>query len=167
MSERLVVRLSTHPVATWLIRHVASRLDPWIFRATNGRLTSFGPPAMPMLTLTTTGRRSGRPRAVHLAYVLHEGDPLVVASAMGQSRHPAWRYNLEANPEVEVQVRGERFAARARMLSDAEKRRVWDEIRQAIPQMAVYERRTDRDIRVFRLSRSAGSGGAESRAEAI
>jgi deazaflavin-dependent oxidoreductase (nitroreductase family) len=154
VSERLVVRLSTHPVATWLIRRVASRLDPWIFRATNGRLTCFGPPSMPMLTLMTTGRRSGRPRPVHLAYVPHEGDALVVASAMGQSRHPGWRYNLEAHPEVEVQVRGERFTARARMLSEAEKQQVWDEIRQAIPQIAVYEQRTDRNIRIFRLCRT-------------
>jgi len=66
MSERLIVRLSTNPVATWLIKHVAARLDPLIFQATNGRFTSMGPPAMPMLTLTATGRRTGRPRSVHL-----------------------------------------------------------------------------------------------------
>lgn len=161
MPEGLVVRLSTHPVATWWIRNVASRLDPWIFRASRGRLTCFGPPSMPMLALTTTGRRTGRKRAVQLAYVPHAGDALVVASAMGQSRHPAWRYNLEAHPEVEVQVRGERFAARAELLSDGEKRAVWDEIRAAIPQIAVYERRTDRDIRVFRLRRATGRGGPE------
>ena len=59
MPDSLVVKLSTNPVATWLIRNVASRLDPLIFRITNGRLTSFGPPAMPMLTLTAIGRRSG------------------------------------------------------------------------------------------------------------
>jgi deazaflavin-dependent oxidoreductase (nitroreductase family) len=72
---------------------------------------------------------------------------------MGQERHPAWRYNLEANPEVQVQMRGERFAARAQLLTDAEKDRVWAEIREAIPQIRVYERRTDRNIRVFRLRR--------------
>ncbi len=154
-SDDLVVRLSTNPFATWWIRHVASRLDPWLFRATRGRLTSFGPPAMPMLTLTTRGRRSGRPRSVHLACLERDGDHLVVASAMGQERHPAWRYNLEANPEVEVQVAGERFAARAEVLSDAEKAAVWDDVRRAIPQIHVYERRTDRNIRVFRLRRVA------------
>ncbi len=149
----LVVRLSTHPAATWLVRNVASRLDPLLFRASNGRLTCFGPPAMPMLTLTTTGRRSGRPRSVHLACVEHEGDALVVASAMGQQRHPAWRYNLEAHPDVEVQARGERYVARAEMLSGGEKEAVWDDLRRAIPQLEVYAQRTDRDIRVFRLRR--------------
>lgn len=157
MSDRstgpLVVWLSTHPVATWWIKHVASRLDPVLFRATNGRLTSMGPPAMPMLTLTTVGRRSGESRSVHLACIEQDGDHLVVASAMGQQRHPAWRYNLEANPEVEVQVAGERFRASARLLSDAEKETVWADVQRAIPQLRVYQTRTDRKIRVFRLSR--------------
>jgi len=159
VSDRFVVWLSTNPVATWVIRNVASRLDPVIYKATNGRLTSMGPPAMPMLTLTATGRHSGEPRSVHLACLEDEGDLLVVASAMGQERHPAWRYNIEANPQVEVQARGERFAARATVLSDAEKAAVWPEVRRAIPQMAVYEKRTDRDIRVFRLARLGERAG--------
>lgn len=153
MSDGFIVRLSTSRPFGWLIRHVASRLDPLVFKATNGRLTSMGPPAMPMLTLTAIGRHSGRPRAVHLACLEREGDYLVVASAMGQEKHPAWRYNIEANPEVEVQVRGQRFAARAEVLSDPEKDEVWPAVRRAIPQMKVYEKRTDRNIRVFRLSR--------------
>ena len=53
-----------------------------------------------------------------------------------------------------VQIRGERFAARAQALSDAEKQTVWDAVRQAIPQMNVYEKRTDRNIRVVRLRRA-------------
>jgi deazaflavin-dependent oxidoreductase (nitroreductase family) len=153
MDEDLVVRLSTNRVATWLIRNVASKIDPILFKATGGRLTSFGPPAMPMLTVTTTGARTGKPRPVHLACLERDHDYLVVASAMGQERHPGWRYNLDAHPEVDVQVRGERFRARARVLSDTEKDAVWGEVKQAIPQMNVYEERTDRNIRVYRLSR--------------
>ena len=153
MPERWIVWLSTNPVATWLIRHVFSPLDPLVFKATGGRLTAMGPPAMPMLALTTVGRRSGRPRPVQLAFIEHEGHPLVVASAMGQERHPAWRYNLEAHPEVEVQARGERFTARAEVLTDAEKQVVWERILRGIPQIRVYEQRTDRNIRVFRLRR--------------
>ncbi len=81
----------------------------------------------------------------------------MVASAMGQQQHPAWRYNIEANPEVQVQIRGERFTARAQVLTDSEKEVVWQEIRQAIPQMNVYQTRTDRNIRVFRLVRVGAS----------
>jgi deazaflavin-dependent oxidoreductase (nitroreductase family) len=153
MSDRFIVWLSTNPVATWLIKRVASPLDPLIFKATNGRFTSMGPPAMPMLTLTAIGRKSGEPRSVQLACLERDGDFLVVASAMGQQQHPAWRHNIEANPEVQLQLRGERFTARAQLLTDSEKEAVWNEIRQAIPQMDVYETRTDRNIGVFRLVR--------------
>ena len=153
MSDRFVVWLSTTPVVTWLIKHVASRLDPLIFKATNGRLTSMGVPQMPMLTLTAIGRRSGQPRSVHLACLEHEGDSLVVASAMGQGKHPAWRYNIEAHPDVQIQARGERFNARAQVLTDSEKQAIWADVRRAIPQMNVYEKRTDRNIRVYRLRR--------------
>ena len=153
MSDSFSVWITTNRVVTWIIRNIASRLDPWLFKATNGRFTSMGAPSMPMLTLTAVGRHSGQPRAVHLACLERDGDYLVVASAMGQQKHPGWRYNIEANPEVQVQTRGERFVARAQVLSDSEKDSIWADVRQAIPQMNVYENRTDRNIRVFRLSR--------------
>ena len=153
MSSRFVVWLSTNPCATWMVRNISSRLDPVIFKATNGRFTSMGAPYMPMLTMTARGRHSGEPRSVHLACIENDGSYLVVASAMGQEKHPGWRYNIEADPNVEVQLSGERFPARARVLSDAEKEAVWEDVRGAIPQMSVYETRTDRNIRVFRLSR--------------
>ena len=153
MNDRLLLWLSTNAGITWVIRNLCSRLDPVIFKASNGRFFSMGVPTMPMATLTTMGRRSGKPRAVHLACIPHDGDHLVVASAMGQEKHPAWRYNLEAHPEVEVQMAGERFVARAEVLADSEKEAVWDEVRQTIPQIRVYEERTRRNIRVFRLRR--------------
>jgi deazaflavin-dependent oxidoreductase (nitroreductase family) len=148
-----IVWLTTNAVTTWVIRHIASPLDPLLFKASNGRFTTMGPPQMPMLTLTARGRHSGQPRAVHLACIEDAGDLLVVASAMGQQKHPAWRYNLEANPDVEVQAQGERYRARAEVLSDPEKVRVWGRVKEVIPQMNVYEKRTDRNIRVFRLRR--------------
>ena len=152
MSDRLTMWLTTNPVMTWLIRHGASRLDPILFKASGGRFTSMGPPSMPMLTLTVPGRRTGKKRSVHLACLERGGDFLVVASAMGQERHPAWSYNLDADPEVDVQVAGRRFSARARVLSHEEKGEVWSEVHRVIPQMRVYETRTDRDIRVYCLS---------------
>ena len=147
------VWLVTNPVTTWWVRNFAARVDPWLYRTTNGRLHSMGTGSDTLVTVTTKGRRSGKPRSVQLGCVHHEGDLLLVASAMGQERHPAWRYNLEANPECEVQTRGERFRARATMLDDAGKAEVWDAMRAQIPMIHVYEGRTDRNIRVFRLRR--------------
>lgn len=153
MDERFV-KVSTSPAFTWWIKNVAAKIDPFLFKVTGGRFTTFGPPAMPMVTVTMVGRRSGRPRSVHLAALEHDGDLLVVASAMGQKRHPDWRYNLEANPDVHVQSVGESFPARAEVLTDDEKKRIWADVKIAIPQMSVYETRTDRNIRVFRLRRT-------------
>jgi F420H(2)-dependent quinone reductase len=145
--------LSATRFGSWIVKHFAARVDPVIFRWSDGRFTSTGVPTLPMLALTTVGRRSGKRRDVQLAYHRAGGDYLVVASAMGQERHPDWKYNLEANPDVEVRVRGETFAARAERLSDEEKSRVWPAIKRTIPQMNVYERRTARNINVFRLRR--------------
>ncbi len=145
-------RFSATPLGPWLVKHVAARLDPLIFRVTNGRITSTGRPTLPMLALTVPGRRSGEPRTVQLAYLADGDDLLVVASAMGQERHPDWRYNLEAVETAEVQLRdGQRTVAVA-MLTDEEEDRVWPRIVETIPQMATYVTRTDRNIRVFRLS---------------
>ena len=154
MKQETVVWLTTNPVTTWWIRNVASKLDPLIFRATGGRFFSMGKATMPMITITTTGRKTGKPRSVHLACLERDGGWLIWASAMGQEKHPAWSLNLEANPELEVQVEGDRFQARARRLTDAEKQAVWDEVKKAVPQLEVYETRTDRNIRLYHLTRA-------------
>jgi len=151
--EDPVVRWTTHPAMVWFIRNVVSHLDPLIFRASKGRWTFFGAPTMPMVTIDSVGRKSGKTRSVHLACIPYGGEFYVVASAMGQQKHPGWAYNLEAHPEVEVQMDRERFRVRAERLGEAEREEVWGKIREAIPQVYVYEQRTQRKIRVFRLQR--------------
>lgn len=155
MYARFVNWLSATAFGSWLVKHLFSRVDPVVFKATNGRLTLTGVPTLPMLTLTTTGRKSGKPRDTQLAYHADGGDFLVVASAMGQERHPDWSYNLLATADAAVQLRGERVHVRAELLGDAEKQRVWPDVKRTIPQMNVYEQRTSRNIRVFRLRRIA------------
>lgn len=152
-ADSWLVWLVTNPVTTWIIRTFSARIDPHLYRATNGRLHSMGTGSESMVTITMTGAKTGRPRSVHLACVHHEGDILLVASAMGQAKHPGWRYNLEANSDCEVQTLGESYKARAHILTDAEKDAIWDKMRTQIPMIHVYEKRTDRNIRVFRLSR--------------
>jgi deazaflavin-dependent oxidoreductase (nitroreductase family) len=151
---RLVNRFSATPAGSWTVKHVASKIDPVLFRWSKGRITSTGRPTLPMLALTTTGAKSGQPRTVQLAFHREGDDLLVVASAMGQDRHPAWRYNLDAHPEVQVLVRGEEYAALASVLTPEEKAARWDAIATTIPQMRTYEQRTDREIRVYRLRRA-------------
>ncbi|HEU5150720.1 MAG TPA: nitroreductase family deazaflavin-dependent oxidoreductase [Iamia sp.] len=150
---RAVNRFSATRAGSWLVRNLAAKVDPTIFRASGGRFTITGKPTLPMLALTTTGRRSGEPRTVQLAYHRDGDDLLVVASAMGQERHPAWRHNLEAEPRAEVLVRGESFPVTATLLTEDEKAAVWPAVKATIPQMATYEARTERRIGVFRLVR--------------
>lgn len=157
MYRRLVNWFSATRAGSFVVKHLASRIDPVLFRWSKGRITSTGVPTLPMLALTTTGARSGQPRTVQLAYHREGEDLLVVASAMGQERHPAWRYNLDAHPDVRVLVRGDEYAAVATVLPPEEKARHWDAIATTIPQMRVYERRTDREIRVYRLRRRTDS----------
>lgn len=150
--DDLVNRFSATRAGSWLVKHVAARLDPIIFKATNGRFTSTGRPTLPMLALTVPGRKTGESRTVQLAYVADGDDVLVVASNMGQANHPAWRYNLEAADEATIQLRGEQRTVTASVLTDDEKQACWSRIEEVIPQQRTYVARTDRSIRVFRLS---------------
>ncbi len=150
---KVVNRFSATRAGSWTVKHVAAKVDPKIFRATGGRFTLTGKPTLPMLALTTTGRKSGEPRTVQLAYHRDGDDLLIVASAMGQEHHPAWRLNLEANPEASVLMRGDSFPVTATLLDDDEKDRVWPAVKRTIPQMDTYEARTTRRIGVFRLTR--------------
>lgn len=107
-----------------------------------------------VLILTTTGRRSGEPRSTPLIYGRDGDNYVVVASKGGADEHPAWYVNLQNDPDVEVQVLGDRFRARARDATDAEKPRLWESAVERWPAYADYQRRTERDIPVVVLERS-------------
>jgi deazaflavin-dependent oxidoreductase (nitroreductase family) len=98
------------------------------------------------LILTTTGRRSGEPRQHALIYGRHGDDYMVVASKGGAPQHPAWYLNLEANPEVEFQVKGDKMTARARTATPDEKRELWPTMTSEWPAYDDYQKRTDREI---------------------
>ena len=78
-----------------------------------------------VLILTTKGRTSGEPRSTPLIYGTSGDDYLLVASNGGSHTPPAWYLNIEADPEIEVQVKGERFRARARDATPEEKPEMW------------------------------------------
>ncbi len=107
------------------------------------------------LLLTTKGRKSGEPRIRPLIYGTSGDDYLVVASNGGSRRPPAWYLNLEANPEVEVQVRGERFKARARDATPEERPEMWKTMTAQWPAYDDYQQRCEREIAVVVLERSS------------
>lgn len=103
------------------------------------------------LLLTTRGRRSGKLRRTALIYG-RDGDRfLVVASNGGAKRHPSWYLNLAENPEVDVQVGADRFAARARAATAKEKPGLWRSMASIWPEYDRYQSKTERDISVVIL----------------
>jgi deazaflavin-dependent oxidoreductase (nitroreductase family) len=107
-----------------------------------------------ILILTTIGRRSGEARSTPLIYGRWGEKYLVVGSRGGAPAPPAWYLNLEANPQVTLQVRGDRFAARARSATVAEKPELWKIMTSTWPDYDAYQKKTEREIPVVILGRS-------------
>jgi deazaflavin-dependent oxidoreductase (nitroreductase family) len=106
-----------------------------------------------VLLLTTTGRHTGSQRTTPLIYGTRDHDYAVVASKGGAPEHPGWYLNLIADPVVEVQVRGDRFPARARSASGAERAQLWRLMVQQWPPYDDYQARAEREIPVVVLER--------------
>jgi proline iminopeptidase len=106
-----------------------------------------------ILLLTTTGRRTREPRTVPLIYGLDGDNPVIVASKGGAPEHPGWYRNLVKTPEVEVQILGDRFPARARVAEGEERERLWRMMNGIWRYYDDYQTRTDREIPVVVLER--------------
>ncbi len=102
-AQRGMRRLIATPPVTWLMARTIHYIDAAVLRLSGGRTTAAALfSGLPVLAVTTTGAKSGRPRTVPLVAV-PDGERLnVIASNWGQASHPAWYYNMKANPEVIV-----------------------------------------------------------------
>jgi len=105
------------------------------------------------LLLTTTGRKSGERRTTPLIYAPYGDAFTIVASKGGSDEPPAWYLNLSENPEVEVQVLGDRFKAHARTAGPEEKPEIWRTMVAEWPSYDEYQRSTEREIPVVVLER--------------
>jgi deazaflavin-dependent oxidoreductase (nitroreductase family) len=151
--ERAIRRFAASGPGSRLLSRVLDPLDRLTFRATKGRhLASSLVSALPVAMITTTGARSGRRRTVPLLAMPTEDGLAVIGSNYGKPKHPAWRHNLRANPEGEVDVEGERWAFRAVELEDERRERVWETALRTYPGFTAYARRAaHRRISVFIL----------------
>jgi proline iminopeptidase len=131
-----------------LQRYLASNgEDGHLWDATLGGGTGL----VPTLVLTTTGRKSGKSLTLPLIYGRAGNSCVVIASKGGAPQHPAWYLNLEANPEVEVQVKAERFKARARTASGEERAALWRQMVEIYHPYEKYQAATSREIPVVVL----------------
>ena len=145
----------TAPFRKVLGPKVLGRADRWVLVKTKGRWTVTGRPMFPTMVLITTGRRSGEPRPVSLVYVPDGDDAFVVGSNWAREGHPAWSHNLVADPSATVIAAGEEWRVQARLLTDDEKAERWPSLIEVMPQWAEYVKMTDRNIRVFHLTRAS------------
>ena len=113
------------------------------FRARRGVVSQ---PPFPILLLTTTGARTGRPATVPLGYAVDNGRVFVVASKAGAPQHPAWFHNLRANPSVTVELGDRSFPARAAVTAGEERDRLY-----RLVAGGDYEKNTDRVFPVIIL----------------
>ena len=121
-------------------------LHKGILKATCGRVggKGFG---MPVVILTTTGRKSGKERTTMLTAPIHDDDRVVlVASYGGDDRNPAWFLNLRDNPAVELEMRGKKRSMVARVADGEEKDALWPDVVDAYKGYAQYQTKTERDI---------------------
>jgi deazaflavin-dependent oxidoreductase (nitroreductase family) len=123
------------------------------FRANGGQVTSGPFAGRPVLLLTTTGARSRQPRLAPVVYSRDGEHYVIVASKGGAPTHPAWYYNLVANPVVTLEVGGATFEARARVTEGEERDRLFAQRAADSPNFAEYQRRTTRVIPVVVLER--------------
>ncbi|MGQ0694314.1 MAG: nitroreductase family deazaflavin-dependent oxidoreductase [Nitrospiraceae bacterium] len=126
------------------------RFHRWLYRATGGRVGS-RIVGMPVLLLTTIGRRTGRSHTTSLTYSPHGASFAVIGSNGGAPNHPDWVLNLRANPRAAIQIRGTHAAVQAREAARAERSELWDRAVQSYSGYAAYQSRTSRMIPVVIL----------------
>lgn len=137
----------------WMVDHANRYLSSG---GTEGHMYKVTPPGysemiVPSLLLTTTGRKSGDKYIFPLFYGEDNGRYFVVASKGGAPEHPGWYRNMQANPEVEVQVGTKKIRARARTVTGEERARLWEKSLKFWPPYADYQRKTQREIPVVML----------------
>ena len=108
---------------------------------------------LPVVIVTNRGARSGKLRKTPVMRVEHEGRYAMITSDGGAAKHPTWYHNLVADPHVELQDRTETWDMQARVVSGDEREEWWARAVDAFPPYAGYQRRTEREIPVFVLTR--------------
>jgi deazaflavin-dependent oxidoreductase (nitroreductase family) len=132
-----------------LARYVATDgADGYLWDASLGG----GQGMVPTLLLTTVGRKSGIALTLPLIFARSGSDYVVVASKGGAPAHPAWYLNLQADPEVRVQVKAEKFPAQAHTANPEERARLWPKMVGIYGPYARYQTKTDREIPVVILT---------------
>jgi deazaflavin-dependent oxidoreductase (nitroreductase family) len=149
----LATRFGLTRPGTWFYSQVAARIDPWLVRASRGRVSSVAG-LLPIVLLTAKGARSGIERTVPLVYFTDGEDVILMASSFGRPRYPAWYHNVKANPVVRLEAMGRGGTFRAQETEGAERERLYELATRVYRGYGIYEERTAgiRHVPVLRLT---------------
>lgn len=151
--QRGIRRFASSGPGSWLFARILHHVDRPVYRLSGGRHTLASLlSGIPVVMLTTTGARSGKPRTIPVLGLPSSEGLVVIASNFGQERHPAWYYNLRADPTGEVAVDGQERRFRAVAAQGERRQRIWQEGLRVYPGWSQYEKRAShREIAVFVL----------------
>jgi deazaflavin-dependent oxidoreductase (nitroreductase family) len=153
-AQRALWRISYSRPGAWLFARTLHRIDTEALRISRGRITVAGLLAgVPVLTISTTGARTGIRRTTPVIGVPFGEDIAVIGTRFGQQGTPGWYYNLCADPSAEVSYRHRCVNASAREAGDAERQFIWAQAKRIYAGYEAYARRAeDRKIRIMVLT---------------
>jgi deazaflavin-dependent oxidoreductase (nitroreductase family) len=153
--HRMMRSFAATKLGAAFLRPTAHHFDRLVTRVTGGRSSFAGiSTGIPAVMLTTTGAKSGEPRTVAVYGIPHPDGLGLIASNWGGVKHPAWYYNLKANPEATVSIGRDTWRATARMATPQERDEIWAKGVELYPGWRKYEVRAgDRHIEAFVLAR--------------
>lgn len=157
---RAMQKVSSTRAFARIAPHVVPAMDRTVHRLTRGKVL-LSARMLPGVILTSTGARSGQPRRSPLACMPDDGGWVLVGSNFGRTGHPAWTHNLIAHPDAEINWKGQEIPVTARLLAGEERAAVWKAALTFWPPYATYQKRIEREIRLFRITRRAGGGPPE------
>jgi deazaflavin-dependent oxidoreductase (nitroreductase family) len=151
--QRSLRRFAASGPGSWLFARLLHRIDRPFYRVTRGRYTfSSLVSGLPVVMLTTVGAKTGQRRTVPVLGLPTQNTLAIIASNFGQSRHPAWHYNLRRHQDAEIVVNGTRRRVRAVEAQGQRRTEIWEEGLRIYPGFKQYERRAaHREIAVFEL----------------
>jgi deazaflavin-dependent oxidoreductase (nitroreductase family) len=154
--QRGVQAVGSSRPGAWVFSRTLRHLDTAVARVSGGRQSAPQLLAgLPVLDLTTTGRRSGQPRTSHLISVPVGDDLALLGTNFGQPATPAWVLNLEADPHATVTFRGRSVPVVARPATDAERLAVLERSRGIYGGYEKYQQRiSGRRVRIFVVERA-------------
>jgi deazaflavin-dependent oxidoreductase (nitroreductase family) len=150
----MTVQRISPKLPAWIREHLARYIatdgaDGYLWDAALGG----GEGMVATLLLTTTGRKSGEPLTLPLIFCESEQGYAVIASKGGAPAHPAWYLNLQDDPNVHVQIKAEKFNARARTANPQERAALWEKMVKIYPPYDKYQAATSREIPVVILEK--------------